>query len=142
MGIGMFLEVVYETGRMSVMEVDSVEEGMEGLRVHHQKALSGQPGGPLGQPAERVAAVYQYDKHPNNYNDEQTLSAEVATKTISELIKDSAEDGVISIDQLALSVRGLSHPMNPTEDIQGFASRYKMKESKKLDLKFLEGSDS
>lgn len=136
----MFLEVVYETGRMSVMEVDSEEEGMEGLRVHHERAKTGQPGGPLGQPAERIAAVYVYDEHPNSYNDDQTLSAEVAEKTIADIIKSTKDkNGVVNIDQLAQHVRSVTHPMNNATDIEGFGSRYKAKERKTLDIAFLDG---
>jgi len=139
----MFLEVVYETGRMSVMEVDSEAEGMEGLRVHHQRAMKGEPGGPLGQPAERIAAVYVYDEHPNNYNEDQTMSADVAEKTVAELIKTTKDkNGVVSLDNLAQQVRSLSHPMNNESDIEAFGSRYKNKERKSLDLKFLEGATS
>jgi hypothetical protein len=135
----MFLEVVYETGRMSVMEVDSLEEGLEGLRVHNDRAKKGEPGGPLGQPAERIAAVYEYDEHPDNYNPEQTMSAEVAEKEIAAIIKSTKDkNGVVNIDQLTLGVRGLTHPMADETDLEGFGSRYKMKESKKTDMAFLD----
>jgi hypothetical protein len=135
----MFLEVVYETGRMSVMEVDTLEEGLEGLRVHNDKAKKGEPGGPLGQPAERVAAVYQYDGHPNDYNEDQTMSAEVAEKTVKELIASTKnKDGVVSLDNLAQQVRSLSHPMNNENEIEGFGSRYKVKEEKVVDMAFLD----
>lgn len=136
----MFLEVVYETGRMSVMEVATEEEGKDALRNHDQRARNGESGGPLGQPAERIAAVYMYDVHPNDYNDDQTMSADVAEKEIAALIKEAKdENGVVSLDQLALGVRGLTHPMNEKVDLSGFASRYRIKETKKLDLAFLEG---
>jgi hypothetical protein len=137
----MFLEVVYETGRMSVMEVDSEEEGMEGLRVHHQKAIKGEPGGPLGQPAERVAAVYVYDEHPDDFNSDQTMSADVLEKELSNLVKTAKDkNGVVNVDVFTVGVRALTHPMNNSTDVEGFGSRYRMKENKKLDLKFLEGS--
>jgi hypothetical protein len=135
----MFLEVVYETGRMSVMEVDTLEEGLKGLRVHDQKARNGEPGGPLGQPAERVAAVYQYSEHPDNFNSDQTMSADVAEKTVADLIKSTKDkNGVVSLDNLAQQVRSLSHPMNNESDIEGFDSRYKLKEDKKINMDFLE----
>ena len=47
------------------------------------------------------------------------------------------KNGVVSIDQLALDVRGLSHPM--VTDGDTFDSFFKMKEKKKLDLGFLDG---
>lgn len=138
----MFAEIVYETGRMSVGEYATESELKEGLLAHHQRAVQGKPGGPLGQPAERIAAVYIYDKHPDAFNHAQTMSADVLTKELGALVKDAAdENGVVAVDQLVLGVRGLSHPMVAEADLDGFDSRYKMKESKKLSLAFLEGGE-
>lgn len=130
----MFLEVVYETGRMSVMEVASEEEGLAGIEEQHRRATSGEPGGPLGQPAERIAAVYVYDDHPDAYNQEQTMSADVATKELTELVKKYADkNGVVNIDQLVVGVRNLTHPMVDESSRTGFDSMYKVKEKKQLD---------
>ena len=136
----MFAEIVYETGRMSVGEYADEAELKEGLKAHNDRAKNGEPGGPLGQPAERIAAVYIYDKHPDDFNSAQTMSSDVVTKELAALVKDSADDnGVVNLDQLTLQVRGLSHPMVAAE---GFDSRYKQKENKKLSLAFLEGGAS
>jgi hypothetical protein len=138
-----FLEVVYETGRMSVMEVDSEEEGKEGILAHHMKAIKGEPGGPLGQPAERIAAVYVYDEHPASLGEDQTMSAEVAEKELSDILKKTKDkDGVVSIDQVIVGLRRAVHPMVEQSDLDGFGSRFKMKENKKLDMSFLEGGAS
>ena len=132
-----YYEVVYETGRMSVANYEDDAEAQKALGEHNSRAMKGEAGGPIGQPAERVAAVYVYDSHPNDYNDEQTMSADVASKTVSELINETKDkNGVINLDALAVGVRGISHPMS---DAEGFESRYKMKEKKKLALNFGEG---
>ncbi len=135
----MFLEVVYETGRMSVMEVDSLEEGLEGLRVHNDRAKNGEAGGPLGQPAERIAAVYEYDEHPASLGEDQTMSAEVAEKELADIIKKTKnKDGVVAIDQVIVGLRRAVHPMLEEGDTEGFGSRFKMKESKTTDMAFLD----
>lgn len=133
-----FYETVYETGRMSVACYEDDEEAKRAIGEHHGRAVSGQPGGPLGQPAERIAAVYVYDRHPNEYNPDQTMSGDVAEKEVGALIKKMKdENGVVSIDHLTLAVRDLTHPM--TTGRAGFDSFYKAKETKKLDLSFLAG---
>lgn len=137
----MFAEIVYETGRMSVGEYDSEDEVKSAVKAHNDRAIKGEPGGPVGAPAERIAAVYLYDKHPDNFNNAQTASSDVLEKEVSALIKSSAdENGVVAIDQLVLGVRGLSHPFVDDSERSHGESFYKMKESKKLNLSFLEGS--
>ena len=131
-----FYEIVYETGRMSVAEYADDAEAQSAIKNHHDRAVSGQIGGPVGQPAERIAAVYVYDKHPNEFNPAQTASADVVKKEVAALV-DSMKDenGVVAVDLLAMEVRGLSHPMDMSR--KGFASFYRMKENKSLKLDFL-----
>jgi len=137
----LFAEIVYETGRMSVGEYGSEDEVKSAVKAHNDRAIKGEPGGPVGAPAERVAAVYLYDKHPDDFNQEQTMSADVLNKELENLVKNTQDkNGVVAVDQLVLGVRGLSHPMTNAQDRSGFDSYYKMKESKKLNLSFLEGS--
>lgn len=134
----MFYEITYETGRVSVAEYESDAEAERALSEHHARAVGGLSGGPLGQPAERIAAVRVYDKHPNEFNPEQTMSGDVVAKEMDAIIKASAdENGVVSIDQLALGVRGLSHPMIDERE-NAFDSMFKMKEKKSLSLSFLD----
>lgn len=132
----MFYEIVYETGRMSVASYESDEEAQSAIKAHNDRALTGQPGGPIGQPAERISAVYVYSEHPNEFNPEQTMSADVFEKEVGNLIKERKDkNGVVSIQDMAGETRGLSHPMTEPE---GFKSRFKMKEDRKLQLTFLE----
>jgi hypothetical protein len=135
-----FYEIAYETGRMSVANYADDDEARIALKNHHDRAVKGAVGGPIGQPAERIANVFVYSHHPNAFNDVQTMSAEVLQKEVSALIKSLADDnGVVQIDVLAVEVRGLSHPMKPRKE--AFDSLFKAKETKKLNLAFLEGGD-
>jgi len=136
----MFAEIVYETGRMSVGEYDSEDELKSALKAHNDRAKKGEPGGPVGAPAERIANVFLYDSHPDDYNPEQTASAEVVESEIGGLVKKMKDkNGVVNIDQLAMAVRDLSHPMKQgTDRADTLDSFYKVKETKKLNLDFLE----
>jgi hypothetical protein len=129
-----FYEVTYETGRMSVAQYEDDAEAQRALGEHHQRAMSGQSGGPLGQPAERIAKVRVYDKHPNEYNPDQTMSKDVLKKEVTALMDALAdENGVVSIDQLTLAVRGLTHPMVTARE-STFDSMFLMQESRELEL--------
>lgn len=128
-----FYEIVYETGNMSVAEYADDEEALAAAGAQDARAREGGQAGPQGGPAERVAKLYKYDVHPNEYNAEQTASADVVEKEVAELIKATKDkNGVVNIDQLALSVRGLSHPMTNPEHAHD--SQFKMKEKSVLTL--------
>lgn len=128
-----FYEIVYETGNVSVAEYKDDAEALEGAGAQDKKAREGGQAGPQGGPAERVAKIYKYAEHPDNYNTEQTASADVLQKEVSELIKALADkNGVVSIDQLTVEVRGLTHPMTAKES--PFDSQFKMKEDAVLTL--------
>jgi hypothetical protein len=126
-----FYEIIYETGTKSVVYNDSEEEMLEGVKAQHQRALKGEPGGPTGHPAERVVKIEVYEKHPNEYNVEQVMSAEVMTKEVTELIKSKADAGSVSIPEIANAVRGLSHPM--LDEAGPHESIFKMKSVKTID---------
>jgi hypothetical protein len=132
-----FCEIVYETGRSSIACYEDEAEAKEAIKNHHDRAVKGESGGPLGVPAERIKTVYVYDEHPNDFNPDQTISAEVAASELAnavDLLKD--KNGIVSIDQLAVEIRGMSHPMVVKKE-GAFDSNFRMKENKKLDLAFL-----
>jgi hypothetical protein len=134
-----FYEVCFETGRTSIAFYEDDAEAERALSEQHRRAIHGEPDGPLGGPAERVAKVYVYDRHPNDYNVEQTMSAEVMEKELSALVKKMKdENNIVPIDLLAMEVRAISHPMVEAREA-GFGSIFKMKENKALDMAFLEG---
>lgn len=135
-----FYEISYEPGTTSVAFYEDDDEMKRAVGEHDRRARSGQAGGPIGAPAERVAAVREYDVHPNEYNPDGTMSADVAKSEVDALIKAGAasNDGVIPLDQLAVEVRNLAHPMVVARE-NPFDSIFKMKEKGKKDLAFLEG---
>lgn len=135
-----YYEIMFETGASAVACYENDEEAERAIAAHHQRAVSGEPGGPIGQPAERVAAVYVRDTHPDDYNSDGTMSADVAKSEIDSLIKagGASNKGVIPLDQLAVEVRNLAHPMVVGKE-NAFDSNYKMKADRNLDTKFLEG---
>lgn len=128
-----FYEIVYETGNVSVGEYADDSEALAAAGEHDRRAREGGQAGPQGGPAERVAKLYKYENHPNEYNPEQTASSDVVEKEVGALVKALADkNGVVSIDQLALAVRGLSHPMVDKEHPHD--SQFKMKEDAVLTL--------
>jgi len=132
-----FYEIEYETGRMSVANYEDDAQAEAAIGEQNRRALVGEPNGPNGGPAERIKKVYVYSKHPDSYNEGQTMSADVATKEVGDLIESlKDENGVVSITQLAEAVGGLSHPFVISK--QPFESSYKMEHDKELDLAFLD----
>jgi hypothetical protein len=135
-----FYEVTFETGRSSVACYEDDAEAKRALAEHHRRAVHGEVGGPIGGPAERIAKVRVYKEHPNEFNAAQTMSADVVEKEIGALIKGLADDnGVVSVDRLAMEVRGLSHPMVTGKE-HSFDSNFLMKEDREMKLDFLESA--
>lgn len=135
----MHVEIVYETGRSSVAKYDSDEEALSAIAAHHERAVNGQSGGPAGAPhipAERIKKVLVYDKHPNDFNEGQTMSAEILASEMTGLVEKYKDDnGVVSIPHLAAAVQELSHPMVASGPHE---SNFKMQESRELDLSALD----
>lgn len=122
-----FYEIAYETGRRSVAEYASDAEAHAAVAEQDRRAREGVTAGPQGGAAERVSKIYKYKYHPNEYNPEQTASSDVVEKEVSALLKALADkNGVVNIDQLAVQVRGLSHPMVTPEHAHD--SQFKMQE--------------
>ena len=131
-----FFEIMYETGRSSIACYADEAEALAACGEQHRRAMAGEPGGPLGVPAERVKEIRMYDTHPNEFNAEQTISEEVAAKEVAELIKLNADsNGIVFLPVLALQVQALSHPMVQNKK-SAFDSNFKMKEKKTLKFDF------
>lgn len=137
-----FYEITFETGRSSVAFYESDDEAKSAVKAHHDRAIKGEPGGPIGAPAERIAKVRVYSNHPNEFNPANAMSKDVVAKEIKALVDALAdENGVVAIDQLAVEVRALTHPM-VTDKESSFDSNFLMKEDRSLDMAFLvEGSE-
>lgn len=128
----MFVEVVFETGRSSVMQVDSEEEALAAMAEQHRRAKAGEKNGPQGGPAERVVKGFVYDRHPDDWNAADTLTGDELKKTIPKLIEALAdENGVVPVGQLSSEVRGLTHPMLNMSGPHD--SNFRMEEKKVID---------
>lgn len=156
-----FAEVIYETGALSIVSYESLDELQNGLAEHHRRAVNGEPGASQDQvertdlnpgdfdripsldtmksrPAERVKRVFLYDQHPADFapvgNEGEV---EVDGKVLSELVKGMTnKDGFVNMQQLIEALRDEASPVYPVK--QGkFESFYKQPETSELDLGFL-----
>lgn len=126
-------EVVFETGNMSVLQADDDETALATAGEQDRRARMGEQAGPQGGPAERVAKLYKYPKPPNDYNPEQTATADVLKKEVAALADALADsNGVVNIAELAMQVQALSHPMKAKEHPHD--SQFKMEEEAVLTL--------
>jgi hypothetical protein len=131
-----FYEITFETGRSSVAFYADEAEALSACGEQHRRATAGEPGGPLGVPAERVKKIREYVDHPNDFNPDQTMSAEVLTKEAASLIKAlSDENGVVDIARFSVEVRAIAHPMVQSK-ADSFDSNFKMKETRELKFSF------
>ena len=128
----MFYELVYENGDSSVMQADSDEEALEGIKEANKRAVSGQKSlasDPSSPPAVRIKRVFAYDKHPNEYNVEQNVKASEA----SEALKALTENSSVNIPQLVSTLRGLTDPM--VNNSAPHESKFHMEATRELDSK-------
>lgn len=130
-----FYEVVFETGSNSVAFYETDEEALQANEVQHNRAKSGMPGGPTGHAAERVVGILKYDKHPADMGTDQAFSADVAQKTVTDLIRTyTDENGVVSKTELASAILRTSDAVLQLDERKPGESIYKMKEKASLDL--------
>lgn len=143
-----FYEIIYETGNRSVIQADSDEEAMQGIKNHHQRAAKGEVGrgestertdlspGEAGYnpmvmdyPAERIARVLVYENHPGTYAEDQTVSKEVFNEQLKAYL---ADKDVVNVMDFSAFARDLVDPHAQPEARHD--SQYKMEEESELDL--------
>jgi hypothetical protein len=133
-----FYEIIYETGSKSVAFAETDEEMSRGLTDHHNRAKSGFPGGPPNPdgrfiPAERIAAVEVYDRHPAEYGAEQASSKDVMLKTTQELIEKLAdENGIVHTHQLTQALIENDTAIKPLDQQERLESQFKMQSVRSL----------
>ena len=126
-------EVVYETGNMSVGNYADDEEAKAAIGEQDKRAREGGQAGPQGGPAERVVKIYKYSKPPNDYNPDQTATADVLKSEVGALVDGLADaNGVVNIAELSMQIQALSHPMQAKEN--PFDSQFKMEHESELTL--------
>lgn len=127
----MYVEVIYETGNKSVAQYADEDEARQALEAHHNRATSGEMGGPYGGPAERIKKVLMYDEHPADFGSTGLISADEAKTQLSELVDSIAVGDQVSNMELAASVRELTNPhTNPEGPLD---SQYKATETGELE---------
>lgn len=124
----MYVEIIYETGAKSVAFYDTNEEMMEAVKAHHARAKSGEDGGPSGHPAERIVELQIYNTHPQDLNEDMTMSADVMNKELQAIVKNATEAGVVNIQEIAAGVRQLASPT--VDEASRHDSQFKMKADK------------
>jgi hypothetical protein len=128
-----YFEVIYEDGSYSLLCGEEAEI-VDALKVHNDRAKSGQAGGPAGQPATRVKRLLKYDKNPADRNEDGTLTKD----EIKEIFKDTGD--VVNVDELISKLRQALDPVDSTTDV--FESNFKLPESSEVDLTTVMGGDS
>lgn len=126
-----FYETIFETGSRAVAEYKNDKEATDAITAHHEKAVTGQPGGPTGHPAERVVKVLKYKEHPATLNENMTMSKDVLKKEVDTILKDCGE--VINVLELAAKIRDIVNPH--VNEMGVHESQYKMEAEKELELK-------
>jgi hypothetical protein len=106
-----YYEIVFETGTRSVAQYADDEEMLAAVGAQHNRATSGQSGGPPGHPAERISRVEKYESHPNDLNPDQVMSADVMKAELDQAVQDSSEEGSVSVPAMVVAVRGLTSPL-------------------------------
>lgn len=130
-----FYEVVYETGEHSVAQYDSDEEAQSAIKAQHERAVSGQPGGPDGTqwPAIRIKRVLVYDYHPADFGSGQEVPTDTLLEAVNSAVKDNEKDGTVQVHVVAAAVRDLSSPVVPDRSTP-FDSSYKAPEARELEV--------
>jgi hypothetical protein len=121
-----FYEVIYETGAYSVVQADTDEAALEGIKAHHARALEGIVGGPTGHPAERVKRVLKYDEHPGDYMGSGLVTAKEAKAAVDAV----AVGDQVSVWEAAAAIRNLVDPLANTA---AHESNYKAPEVAELE---------
>lgn len=138
-----FYELIYETGAHSVAFYDTDDEAMNAAGAHNDRAKSG--GRSLSSdvsspPAERVARILKYDRHPGDYGFNQTMSTEVFNSEFANAVEASTVDGVVDLNEVQAAVRDLSSPLATKEAPHD--SNFRMQDTAELALPWVEGGAS
>lgn len=131
-----YAEVIYEPGSKSVVSYETDAELQAALKEHHNRAVSGEAGGPAGHNAERVSKVILYGTtHPGD--DNSNVNATNVGSLVSGMTK---ADGSLDAHQLISALRDEMSPVYP-QDQGRHESMYKAN-GQEMDLSFLNSGDT
>jgi hypothetical protein len=132
----MVYEVIWEDGSHSLANYADDDEMKSAVLAHHNRAKSGESGGPAGGPAGRIVKVFKYTDDPAESDD--TMSADVAKAELDAAIDAAAdENGVIVLGDLlniVAAIRSSQVSSAPHE------SNYKAEAVEEFAIESLEGS--
>lgn len=107
-----FAEVIYETGSKSVVSYEDLDALKAALSDQHNRAISGQAGGPTGHRAERVKSVLLYNEHPGNLNANGLLPVELLESAIPAMLESLVtDDKLVNVWELIARLRNLLTPL-------------------------------
>lgn len=125
----MYYEVVYEDGSVSIADYASEADAVEAIEAQNERAKDGQPNGPQGGNATRVAKVFKYDNHPGDYGTNDGLAVDEVKAAINDMLQGI---DVVNVQQLAQNISALNHPMKPDAGVH--ESKYKQEPVGELEL--------
>lgn len=118
-----FYEIIYENGEHSIAENVGDDGALSGIKEQHRRAVSGELGGPAGQPAQRIKRVLVFDMHPASF------TPLVTTDDAAAAVASVATGDLIDVEVAAQVVRGLRSPVVVSEPHE---SNYKMTPNREL----------
>lgn len=125
----MYYEVIYETGNHSIMNCESDDEALEGIRAHHLRAVNGEEGGPTGHPAERIVKVLKYQEHPATHGESQMVPIGDLKKQLDEIMSNVGVGDLVSVPEVTAALRQTTSPLVESAPHE---SNYKMEETGSL----------
>ena len=126
----MYYEIVYEDGSVSVADYASDADATAAILEQHNRAKIGGKNGPQEATATRIAKVFVYAGHPGDYGAGGGLAADEVLASVKDLLKGR---DVVDVQQLAVTVSALNHPM-ATGEVGAHDSKFKMESERELEL--------
>lgn len=133
-----FYEIITEPGSSMIANYENDEEAIGAIKAQHQKAISGNVGGPTGHPAERIVKVLKYDVHPGDYGAEGLVPSDQVTP----LMEAHTQNGLLNVDSFASALKNQVSPLINDQNASRHDSRFVMPESESLDPALWQGGET
>lgn len=124
-----FYEIITEPGSHMIAEYADDTEAARAISTQHQRATTGDQGGPTGHPGERIVKVLKYEVHPADYAQEGV----VPVQDLQPLIEAHTKDGLLNVNTFAAALRDQLSPLTNDPNAKRHDSMYVMPESSVLD---------
>src|SRR6266404_1977574 len=127
-------EVIYETGSHAVVSYEDLQDLKNSLAEQQRRAISGEPGGPTGHPAERIKQVLLYTDHPGDYMYGGLVTVDKLKSDLPAMIDHVAVGDQVSVWEVISQLRQYMGAIIPVRDASPHDSIFKMQEDGTLDL--------